>query len=168
MTHQRRKETIVTDDDLRNEFLVQLTAIAETLREGTAEFADFQSRRESEEVPEDLAMPLLEFQCIEELIGQRSTDDGTRVRFVTVLRQPTRPGGSGSLDVPVMPDHAARLEVYTGPGTPDEIDLTAGPDVGTHGYSIPGIADTTPITRLVFVRDDGYPLALGPQLPATA
>jgi hypothetical protein len=156
---------VSTDDEASRALLAELQNIADAVRQGTLELTSFRSRRENGEVPKDQAMPLLEYQAVKELLGQLSTDDGSRIWMLTVDRLGLLQTGQILRVSP--PRDAAVLAVYTGPGKPAEyIDLTQPNPNTTDDFPVKLVPTTTPITRLVFFREDGYPIALGPRLPA--
>ena len=104
----------------------------------------------------------------------RARPEGVPNTLVSVGRKKTAggPRAKATISVGPLPDGAAGLAVFTRPGEPDEVLPLAGHPTpyaiktGATDYTLSTVTNDQAITRLEFRRSDGFPLALGPRLPA--
>ena len=148
------------------ELLEALRAIEKALK-------DPKSRALSTEVPANVAANHLDYLAIRELMGRdrRPPDPATSLVFAASR---SRRGNTNfsTIRIYTAPAEAAQLAVFAtaGPATeiaalPDGgVDKTSGEDFVDVDLSV--VTNDRPIIRLELLRDDGYPLRLGPRLAA--
>ncbi|TCN41815.1 hypothetical protein EV644_104197 [Kribbella orskensis] len=148
------------------ELLEALRAIEKALK-------DPKSRALSTEVPANVAANHLDYLAIRELMGRdrRPPDPATSLVFAASR---TRRGNTNfsTIRIYTAPAEATQLAVFAtaGPATeivalPDGgVDKTSGEEFVDVDLSV--VTNDRPIIRLELLREDGYPLRLGPRLAA--
>jgi hypothetical protein len=135
---------------------------------------DPQSRAVSTEVPAAVAANHLDYQAIQELMGRDRRPPDPLNTFVFAAKR-TKKGNNSTVTVFDPPDLADKLAVFTTAGPAAEIvDFPGGVDVdkstgggsGNVDLELSTVRNDQPIVRLELLREDGYPIRLGPRLGA--
>jgi hypothetical protein len=149
------------------ELLEALRAIEKALK-------DPKSRALTTEVPANVAANHLDYRAIRELMGRDRRPPDPATTFVFAASR-SRRGNTNFSTIRLfgVPADAARLAVFVSAGPATEIvdlpgsggvDKTSGEDYFDVDLSV--VTNDRPIVRLELLRDDGYPLRLGPRLAA--
>lgn len=150
---------------------VDLTPLLRQLRRIAAALENPRSAPVSKEPTLAAARPLVDYLALRHLMGRAPRVAEEIGFFPAAIDRTTTPP---ELVVGALPAGAKTVAVFTDRDTvADDVPLTNQPAFdpktriqGTKGYPLPNVGKDQVVTRVEFRRADGYPLALGPRLPA--
>ncbi|WP_448004480.1 hypothetical protein [Agromyces bauzanensis] len=148
--------------------------LLDVLREIASGLKDPKSRSLATEVPAEVAANHLDYLAIQELLGRRGGPRDPENSVVFAASRTQRGGSSYStIRVFDLPPDASTLAVFTARGAPTEtIDRQQSTLVSLRGappafdFELTDVKNHQAIIRLELQRSDGYPVRLGPRLPA--